>query len=252
MIKKQTNFPQNLWKSLVASALLFSFGSTPWALGSDLDRPKNDSRPLIESQTTRQQTSRISGRVTDRQGVALAGASIKVIGTNLVSSTNEAGEFSITVEPGTYAIEVSYVSFKAATRTDIQVSREKAAALDIVLEDDNVMLNDIVVTALGITRASKSVGYSLQKVDGDEIKEAHETNLLNSMSGKVAGVNITNSSGGVGASSTIQIRGQNFVGGYNYNNSPLFVVDGVPISNNNEQSTRAFTGRQDFNNPNFT
>src|SRR5690606_3817226 len=111
------------------------------------------------------------------------------------------------------SIEISYVSFKTVTRSDIQVSSNKASVLDIMLEDDNVMLDDIVVTALGITRASKSVGYSLQKVDGNDIKEAHETNLLNSLSGKVAGVNITNSSGGVGASSNIQIRGQNFVGG---------------------------------------
>ena len=76
--------------------------------------------------------------------------------------------------------------------------------------------------------------------------------FVNALSNRIAGVQITNSSGGIGASSSIQIRGQNFVGGYNYNNSPLFVVDGVPISNNNEQSTRSFTGRQDYNNPNFT
>src|SRR5690606_31387113 len=112
-------------------------------------------------------------------------------------------------------------------------------------------LEEVVVTALGITRASKSGGFSVQQVDGEMIQEAHETNLVNTLSGRVAGVQITNSSGGIGASSNIQIRGQNFVSGYNYNNSPLFVVDGIPVSNNNEQSTRAFTGRQDFNNPNF-
>src|SRR5690606_23582910 len=134
----------------------------------------------------------------------------------------------------------------------ITVKSGETTRLNLQVADASSALEEVVVTALGITRAAKSVGYSVQQVDGDLIKEAHETNLVNSLSGRVAGVNITNSSGGVGASSNIQIRGQNFVSGYNYNNSPLFVVDGVPISNNNEQSTRAFTGRQDFNNPNFT
>lgn len=78
-----------------------------------------------------------------------------------------------------------------------------------------------------------------------------ESNFVNALSNRIAGVQITNSSGGIGASSSIQIRGQNFVGGYNYNNSPLFVVDGVPITITMSSLLEA-TGRQDYNNPNFT
>src|SRR5690606_25983325 len=174
-----------------------------------------------------------------------------IIETGGVSHTDNNGNFRLALSPGNYTLIVNHLSFTPLSRS-ITVKSGETTRLNLQVADASSALEEVVVTALGITRAAKSVGYSVQQVDGDLIKEAHETNLVNSLSGRVAGVNITNSSGGVGASSNIQIRGQNFVSGYNYNNSPLFVVEGVPISNNNEQSTRAFTGRQDFNNPNFT
>ena len=198
-----------------------------------------------------QQTGLVTGKVADEKGNAQANATIRIIETGGVSHTDNNGNFRLALSPGNYTLIVNHLSFTPLSRS-ITVKSGETTRLNLQVADASSALEEVVVTALGITRAAKSVGYSVQQVDGDLIKEAHETNLVNSLSGRVAGVNITNSSGGVGASSNIQIRGQNFVSGYNYNNSPLFVVDGVPISNNNEQSTRAFTGRQDFNNPNFT
>jgi TonB-linked SusC/RagA family outer membrane protein len=190
----------------------------------------------------------ISGKVADAtDGSGLPGVSVMVKGTKIGAVTDQEGNYQISVPDNNAVLVFAFIGY---TRKEVIVGTQQV--INVTLSADDNKLNEVVVTALGITREAKSIGFSVQKVDGDLIRESHETNLLNTLSGRVAGVQITNSSGGVGASSNIQIRGQNFVSGYNYNNSPLFVVDGVPVSNNNEQSTRAFTGRQDFNNPNMT
>lgn len=206
---------------------------------------------IVVTSASPEQQGLITGRVTDEQGIPLLGATFKVVEINKFAVSDEDGNFKIDVPPGTYTLEIKYISFQPQQK-QVVVQAGIPTFLRIMLQPEIGELGEVVVTALGITREAKSVGFSTQKVDGNDIQESHETNLLSTLSGRVAGVNITNSSGNIGASTNIQIRGQNFVGGYNYNNSPLFVVDGVPISNNNEQSTRSFTGRQDFNNPNFT
>ena len=212
---------------------------------------------LISVDLQAQQLGQMKGRVMDQKGTALSGVSVSISNKNGFSrtgSTDEQGIFSLKDLPTDQAYQIIFtrVGYIDHQENDFLIQAGDNNSLLVRLTDKSTDLEEVVVTALGITRAAKSVGFSVQQVGGDQIREAHETNLVNSLSGRVAGVNITNSNGGVGASSNIQIRGQNFVSGYNYNNSPLFVVDGVPISNNNEHSNRAFTGRQDFNNPNYT
>ncbi|MCC8173591.1 MAG: SusC/RagA family TonB-linked outer membrane protein [Odoribacter sp.] len=190
---------------------------------------------------------KIKGTVTDaKTGETLIGATVMVKGTNNGFVTDFDGEYELLATSD----DVLVFKFVGYVTQEHKVGNK--VTIDVALQEVVSQLDEVLVTALGVTRESKTLGYSVQKVDGDVIQDAHETNLLNALSGRVAGVQITNASGGIGASSNIQIRGQNFVSGYNYNNSPLFVVDGIPISNNNEQSTRSFTGRQDYNNPNFT
>ncbi|MBW8683003.1 SusC/RagA family TonB-linked outer membrane protein [Chitinophaga rhizophila] len=197
-------------------------------------------------QTALAQVKVITGTVTDQHGEKIPGVSIShKTGPGKPTTTNGEGKFTIEASDGQVLL-FRYIGYKTFEWT---VTGNNPV---IKLGSSEKELNEVVVTALGITREAKSIGFSVQKVDGKLLQESHETNLLNTLNGRVAGVQITSASGNIGASSNIQIRGQNFVSGYNYNNSPLFVVDGVPISNNNEQSTRAFTGRQDFNNPNFT
>jgi TonB-dependent SusC/RagA subfamily outer membrane receptor len=99
-----------------------------------------------------------------------------------------------------------------------------------VMESDILGLDEVVVTALGISREKKALGYSVQDVTGDEIAKAKETNIINSLQGRVSGAQITATSGAVGASSRIVIRGVSSLSG---NNQPLFVVDGIPIDNSN-------------------
>ncbi|MCL4641045.1 MULTISPECIES: SusC/RagA family TonB-linked outer membrane protein [Olivibacter] len=195
-----------------------------------------------------QQGLAVNGQVRDAtSGSPVIGANIQVKGTSQRATTDHNGHYQLQVPTSQSVLVFSYIGYRSH-----EVTVNGQARIDVTLQEDNNPLNEVVVTALGISREAKSIGFSQQKVEGQTIQESHETNLLNTLNGRVAGVRITNSSGGIGSSANIQIRGQNFVSGYNYNNSPLFVVDGVPISNNNEQSTRAYTGRQDFNNPNFT
>ena len=185
----------------------------------------------------------VTGKVMAENNEPIIGATIMEGGTKNGTVSDIDGSFMLKMNDSSHNIDISYIGYRSQ-------SLKPQRNLVVVLKEDNV-LNEVVVTALGISRESKSLGYSVEKVAGNDIIESRESNFLNSLSNRVAGVQITSSSGGIGASSTIQIRGQNFIGGYNYNNSPLFVVDGVPISNNNEQSTRSFTARQDYNNPGF-
>lgn len=195
------------------------------------------------------QSTTLQGTVYDVTGLSLPGATVQLKGTALGAVTDENGGFSLKMNtlPSQMVVIVSSVGYMTK-----EVKFKPGQTLKVVLEEEIQKLDEVVVTALGISRETKSLGYSVSQMDGKTVEESRENNLLNSLSNKIAGVQITNSSGAIGASSNIQIRGQNFVSGYNYNNSPLFVVDGIPVSNNNEQSTKAFTGRQDFNNPNFT
>lgn len=195
-----------------------------------------------------QQGLLVKGQVRDANtNAVITGANVQVKGGSQKTVTDNGGRYQLQVPAAESVLVFTYMGYRSH---ETKVGGQPQ--IDITLTEDNNPLNEVVVTALGISREAKSIGFSQQKVDGQIIQESHETNLLNTLNGRVAGVRITNSNGGIGSSANIQIRGQNFVSGYNYNNSPLFVVDGVPISNNNEQSTRAYTGRQDFNNPNFT
>jgi TonB-linked SusC/RagA family outer membrane protein len=194
------------------------------------------------------QTRTITGQITDAAtNETLPGVSVRLKGSSQGAVSDSNGRYQISVPDGNAVLIFGFIGY---TTQETTVGARKM--INVALSVNDNKLDEVVVTALGITRAAKSIGFSAQKVDGQLLSESHETNLLNSLNGRVAGVQITSASGGIGASSNIQIRGQNFASGYNYNNSPLFVVDGVPVSNNNEQSTRAYTGRQDYNNPNMT
>ena len=164
----------------------------------------------------------IKGTVTDAQGEPLIGATIAVVGAQTGTVTNLDGNFSISCEPGTM-LEVSYVGCKTV--------RVKAAnGMVVKLEDDSKMLQDVVVTALGIKRDRKALGYGLSEVKGDELTKAKETNVINSLSGKVAGLVVQQTAGGASGSTRVLLRGNTEMTG---NNQPLYVVDGVPLDNTN-------------------
>ena len=167
---------------------------------------------------------RISGRVTHAQtGEALAGVNILIPDTRLGAVSDTDGTYEIILPEGRDKL---LFSFMGMITKEITVGEE--SVIDIALEPDLLEMEGIVVTAIGIPRAQKALGYSVQELPGQELTLVQRDNFVNSMTGRVAGVNITSTSGSAGASSYITIRGATSIDG---NNQPLFVVDGVPISN---------------------
>ncbi|NUO00248.1 MAG: TonB-dependent receptor plug domain-containing protein, partial [Saprospiraceae bacterium] len=165
----------------------------------------------------------ISGTVVDADNKEpLIGANIAVKDANRGSVSDTEGNFSIEVRAGEKLI-ISYIGY--ATQ-ELVVGTEKE--LMIQLKQEN-LLQEITVTALGISREKKSLGYSVQEVSGSNMDKARETNIVNALSGKVAGLTIVGNPSGIGSSARVTIRGERSL---NINsNQPLFVVDGVPISN---------------------
>jgi TonB-linked SusC/RagA family outer membrane protein len=170
------------------------------------------------------QAVEITGTVTSSEdGSPVPGASIIVKGTTIGTVSSSEGTFTLRVPEDAAELVVSFVGLKTQ---DVRI--EGRTQIDIVMEPDILGLDEVVVTALGISREKKALGYSVQDIAGDEIATAREQNVVNSLQGKIAGVQITNATGGgISSSSRIVIRGNSSFG----NNQPLFVVDGTPIIN---------------------
>ena len=160
----------------------------------------------------------ITGSVTDDNGIPLPGASIVIGGTSDGTTTNFDGNFTIDVSQGSTLI-ISYVGYESQ---EIVVG---SSPINVQLNPDNA-LDEVVITALGISRERKSLGYSVTEVDGDQINTIKDHNIASSLVGKVAGLNITDT-GSFGSASRIVLRGNNSITG---NTQALVVVDGVPIN----------------------
>jgi TonB-linked SusC/RagA family outer membrane protein len=155
---------------------------------------------------------------------------IAVKGTTLGVITDVDGNFSLEVPADGKTLVASFVGMKT-----VEVPITSSGVYNFVLESTVVGLDEVVVTALGISKARKALGYVVQDVSGDDLKKTAETNVINALAGKSAGVYINSSNGNVGASSRIVIRGNSSLLG---NNQPLFVVDGVPIDNSIQTSAK--------------
>jgi TonB-linked SusC/RagA family outer membrane protein len=164
----------------------------------------------------------------------LPGASILIKGTNQGTSTDASGKFSIAASPN----EVLLISFIGFDTQEVTVSGQ--TFLTIALQEDDNKLAEVVVTALGISKEKKSLGYAVQELKSEDVNKTRENNLVNALSGKIAGVRVTNSQGNMG-SSRIVIRGETSIAS---NNQPLFVIDGVPVDN----SQLGSGGSRDFAN----
>jgi iron complex outermembrane recepter protein len=168
---------------------------------------------------------RITGKVLDQTGEVLIGASIKIKGTSEGVATDENGSFTMSV-PDDAILVISYVGFKTQ---EIPVSGK--TSLTITLQPNEKVMNEVVVTALGIKREQKALGYAVSTITSDQITAAGATNFASALYGKAAGVKITTAPGGATSAVNVQIRGINSL---NYNTQPLYVVDGIQIRNNNE------------------
>ena len=185
----------------------------------------------------------ITGKVTSSDdGSGIPGATILVKGTAVGAITDVDGKFSLNVPKDKNTILVSYVGMKSQ---EIELGTDNV--VNVILQPSVQELEGVVVTALGITRDKKALGYSVQDVKGGSLQTDGGANVINQLSGRIAGVQVTSASGNMGGSSRILIRGINSISG---NNQPLFVIDGTIIDNSdfNTNNTARGAGGYDYGN----
>ena len=170
-----------------------------------------------------QQTGTCTGIVKDATGEGVIGASVVVKGTTNGTITGLDGDFSLSNVKEGDIIVISFVGYAT------QEIKWTGKPLDVLLKDDTQLLGEVVVTALGLKREEKALGYAVTEVRGDELKAANTISPVTALQGKVAGVEISSSDGGIFGAAKIQIRGASTMGN---NNQPIYVVDGVILDNN--------------------
>jgi len=186
------------------------------------------------------QKKTISGVITSKDdGATIPGVTVLVKGTTVGTTSDINGKYLIVVPERSNTLVFSFVGMKAQ---EIEVTQ--SATINIVMETDVLNIEGVVVTAIGISRETKALGYSVQGLDGEQIEKSNSTNVVNALSGKVAGVSVTSGSGAAGGAAFITIRGASSIGG---DNQPLFVVDGVPIDN-----SQYYSGNPDAGTNNLT
>jgi TonB-linked SusC/RagA family outer membrane protein len=191
---------------------------------------------LLLSTVAFAQTRQLQGTVKDsKTNAPLSSVSIKVQGKNVFAVTGADGAFTMKNAPdGELFLEVSLIGY---TSKGVKVATGQST-VDIILEESSSQLGEVTVTALGISKESRKVGYSVTKVDGAQLTQARETNVGNSLTGRVAGLSVSSTSGGPAGSVRILLRGMASFGA----SSPLFVVNGVPIDNTQRGTPTEYGG----------
>ncbi len=179
------------------------------------------------------QEKTITGTITDESGEPLPGAYVEVKGTQNSTETDVDGNYEIQTKSGDVLI------FSFIGLPDIEKTVGESNAINVQFSANDNQIDQVVITALGISRDKKSLGYAVQEVDGDLLAESRNTNPLTSLSGNVAGVQISTPSGNMGGSAKILLRG---AGSVTQNNQPLIVVDGIPLANENVNTTETQRG----------
>ena len=176
----------------------------------------------------------LKGRVVDAGNDPIIGASVMVKNAKEGTVTNMEGKFSLNVAPSATLV-VSYIGF---VTQEVKADTQKGE-MTITLKEDTKRLGEVVVTALGIKRDRKALGYSLGEVSGKELQKAKEPNVINSLAGKVAGLTVSQTATGPSGSTRVILRGSTELTG---NNQPLYVIDGVPMDNTNFESSDQWGG----------
>ncbi|MEN5084950.1 SusC/RagA family TonB-linked outer membrane protein [Sphingobacterium faecium] len=188
---------------------------------------------LCLSSSTLYAQSTIKGKVIDEHNTAIQGATITDINSKKQIQTDVNGLFEFPSNENTVTLQVQYIGFETKT-----IQANISGLTTIQLTPTSSQLNEVVVTALGISREKKSLGYAVQEVKGTEL-QTRPTNALSALSGKVAGLQVTTSGGNMGGSSHVLLRGINSISG---NNQPLYVIDGTPIDNTDLNSSSTING----------
>ncbi|MBF1080620.1 MAG: TonB-dependent receptor plug domain-containing protein, partial [Prevotellaceae bacterium] len=223
-----------LYATVVLATLLLSGGT-----------PVQASPTLTSAYAAQQQTKKVTGKVTDSSGEPVIGATVTVKGTKIVTVTDASGNYTINAPAGSQ-LEVTYVGF--APRT---INVGKGGNYNITISEDEHTTGEVVVTAMGIKKEKKALGYAVTELNSAEILKNKNTNVINSLAGKVPGLNITQSSGAAGAGASIVMRGANSTA-EGRSNQPLFVVDGVIYDNSTQVTGNSGTDGMTRNNTTFS
>lgn len=175
----------------------------------------------------------ITGRIIDATGEPLIGVTIMEKGTTNGSITDYDGNYSLSV-PGNAVLQFSYIGYKS-----IEMKVEGKEVIDLTMHEDTEVLDEVVVTALGIKREKKMLGYAVQELKSDELNKTGDPSVTSALQGKVAGLQMNTSATGLGGSTKITIRGNSSLSD---NNQPLWIVDGVPFSDNNTSDASFYGG----------
>ena len=193
--------------------------------GTDVRYDIRDNQIILSEKRPQKQAGRddmIAGRVTDQNGVPLVGVSILVKGSARGTTTDVSGRFVLRIEPGDVLV-ASYLGYES-----VKVAADSRTGVEIRMQESSKALDAVVVTALGIKRSEKALSYNVQGVKGEDMNIVKDANFMNSLAGKVAGVSINASAGGVGGATRVVMRGTKSISG---NTNALYVIDGVPILN---------------------
>ena len=175
----------------------------------------------------------VKGNVTDAEGKNLTGVSVSVKGSKTGTSTDAGGNFSLSATPGAVLI-FSYVGFATT-----EITAGTQTIINVKLQPSSGQLKDVVVTALGISREKRSLGYSVSEIKGSTLTEARENSFVNGIEGKIAGVNVSGVATGPNGATNVVIRGITSLTG---SNQPLYVLNGIPLVNNNYATTDVNSG----------
>lgn len=220
---------QNLFKN---SEVRFAIEGSYIVLSSN---KQDGAKSIMQSRTS------ITGTVTAADNEPMPGVTIMVKGTNTGTITNADGKYTIEVESGNSMLVFSFIGYQTVEQA---VGNQRV--INISMKEDVRTIDEVVVTALGIKKKEKSLTYSTQVVGGDELVRAKDPNMINSLAGKTAGVQINRSSAGLGGSVKMVIRGSRSVSG---SNQPLYVIDGVPINSSaNDATSTTIGGNNDAGN----
>ncbi len=193
---------------------------------------------FIGMQVAQAQTSTITGTVTNAEdGSTIPGVSVVVKGTTFGTTTDLQGKFTLNVPPDAQSLIFSFVGMKTA---EMEIGGQ--SVINVSLEPEITAIEGVVVTALGITREKKSLGYATQELGGDDLNNVKRDNFISSLSGKAAGVQVKTNNN-MGGSTNIIIRGNASITG---NNQALIVVDGVPVNNDNTNNSGQISGRSGY------
>ena len=208
-----TELPQVLQKVFAGTNISYEINNKKILLSKK--KGDQDNKPVQQSQKVT-----VKGIAIDANGESLIGASVSEKGTTNGTMTGVDGDYTLSV-PANATLVITYVGYLPQ-----EIALNGQTSVDFTLKEDSQVLDEVVVTALGIKRDKKSLGYAMQEVKGDALTETRDANVANALAGKVAGLQIKQSGTGVTGSSRIVLRGGNSIAG---NNQPLVVVDGVPI-----------------------